>query len=141
MKIDFKDLHIGEIIYTRVMERDVQIDRICSFMKLDEENVKKMYASKNLDTDILLRWSKLLEYDFFRYFSQHLILYAPPSSVNYNKLGKSVLPEFRKNLYTKEVIDFILDLIDKKEKSKVQIMSEYKIPKSTLHRWLVKYKK
>ncbi|SDQ04073.1 hypothetical protein SAMN05421664_0032 [Chryseobacterium soldanellicola] len=141
MKVNFKDVHIGEIIYTRVMEKDIHIDRICSFMKQEEEDIEKMYASKSLDTDILLRWSKLLEYDFFRFFSQHLILYAPPSSVNYNKTIKSVLPEFRKNLYTKEVIDFILDLIEKKEKSKVEVMNQYRIPKSTLHRWIVKYKK
>ncbi|KFF03085.1 transposase [Chryseobacterium luteum] len=142
MKIDFKDLHIGSLIETRVTEKGIDIDRICSFMKRDEEDIKKMYASKNLDSDIILRWSKLLEYDFFRFFSQHLILYAPPSNSNYNRItSTSALPEFRKNLYTTEVIDFILDLLANKEKTKLEIMKEYRIPKSTLHRWIEKYKK
>ena len=26
------------------------------------------------------KWSKILEYDFFRIYTQHLILYAPPSA-------------------------------------------------------------
>ncbi len=33
-----------------------------------------MYKQKNLDTEMLLKWSKLLEYDFLRIYSQHLIL-------------------------------------------------------------------
>ncbi|MEY8759001.1 transposase [Chryseobacterium tongliaoense] len=140
MKINFKDIHIGNLIYTRVKENGTDMKKICGFMKCSEDDVKKIYESNTMETHILLRWCKLLEYDFFRFFSQHLILYAPPGNTNYNKESTSVLPQFRKNLYTIEVIRFILESIESGEKTKLQVITEYKIPKSTLHRWITKYK-
>ena len=101
-----------------------------------------MYESKSLDTELLLRWSKLLEYDFFRIYSQHLILYAPISAdekANQQNVNTS-LPQFRKNIYTKEIIDFILEQIEKKEMTKNQIMERYRIPKTTLYKWISKHK-
>ncbi|EJL68561.1 hypothetical protein [Chryseobacterium populi] len=140
MKINFKDIHIGNLIYTRVEENGTDMKKICGFMKCSEDDIKRMYKSNHIQTDVLLRWCKLLEYDFFRFFSQHLILYAPPGNTNYNKESTTALPQFRKNLYTVEVIRFILESIESGEKTKLQIVTEYKIPKSTLHRWITKYK-
>ena len=95
--------------------------------------------SKSLDSEIILKWSKLLEYDFFRLYSQHLILYSPKSGTNSNKENKVGLPQFRKNIYTKEVIDFILDQLNSGEYSKKEIIDRYKIPKTTLYKWISKY--
>ena len=115
--MNFKDIHIGYFINQRVTENGIEISRICNFMKCTEKKITEMYQSKSLDTELLLRWSKLLEYDFFRVYSQHLILYAPPSTIEKNKKNnvKSKLPQFRKNIYTKEIIDFILEQIEKKK--------------------------
>ena len=100
-----------------------------------------MYKSSSIDKETLLKWSKLLGYDFFRIYTQHLILYAPPSAViSKNENKKSSLPQFRKNIYTKEVIDFILDMIKTGEKTKIQVMEEYNIPKTTLYKWISKHK-
>ena len=99
-----------------------------------------MYQSKSLDAELLLRWSKLLEYDFFRIYTQHLIFYSPPASIKKDKISNSALPKFRKNIYTKEVIDFILEQLKNNEKTKLQIIEEYRIPKTTLHKWIEKYK-
>lgn len=102
-----------------------------------------MYSSQSLDAEILLKWCKLLEYDFFRIYSQHLILYAPPAAnekIEQQKDKKTNLPQFRKNIYTKEVIDFILELIANGEKTKKQVIEEYRIPKTTLYKWISKYK-
>ncbi len=137
---DFKNLHIGNLIYNRVKERQVEMLRICNFLGCNEKDALQMFKAKSLDTEVLLRWSKLLEYDFFRLYSQHLILYAPPSSQNYNSLiEKSSLPQFRKNIYTKEVIDFILEEIKSGEMTKKEVIEKYKIPKTTLYKWLSKY--
>jgi len=97
---------------------------------------KHMYQQKNLDTETLMRWSKLLEYDFFRIYSQHLILYAPPAAQH--KAGKTNLPMFRKNIYTKEIIHFILEQINTGEMAKIDVIKKYGIPKTTLYRWLIK---
>lgn len=144
--MNFKDIHIGQLLAQRVSEQEVDIQRICNFMNSSEEDVKEMYLQKNLHTDVLLKWSKLLEYDFFRVYSQHLILYAPVAapikqgnSKKKNAL-KTNLPQFRKNIYTKEVIDFILEQIKTGKISKIDVLERYRIPKTTLYKWISKYK-
>ncbi|WP_099767663.1 transposase [Chryseobacterium sp. 52] len=140
----FKNIHLGKMIEEKIAENGVGISRICNFMKLDEQDIQKMLASESIDTGILLKWCKLLEYDFFRTYSQHLILYAPPSGTHYNaqkEVKKTGLPQFKKNIYTREVIDFILEQIESGTKTKNQTIEEYNIPKTTLYKWINKYGK
>jgi transposase len=135
----YKDIHIGQFIKERVEEKEVPMERICNFLNLDEESIEKIYKSHTINADILLRWSKLLEYDFFRIYSSHLILYAPPSAVNKPVSQKSdKLPYFRKNIYTQEIKDFIIKRITSGEMTLDEIVKQYSIPKSTLHRWFQK---
>ena len=118
------------------------MSRFCNFFNCTEDEVIEMYQQENLPTDILLRWSKLLEYDFFRLYSQHLILYAPQSAKDKNSenKNKSKLPTFRKNIYTREIINFVLEQINTKEMTKTEVMERYGIPKTTLYKWISKYK-
>lgn len=140
--MNFKNIHIGNIINQAVMEREIEMSRICNFMKTTEEDIKKMYKQEDLPCNLLLKWSKLLEYDFFRIYSQHLILYSPSATEKKDdKKKKTELPQFRKNIYTKEVIDFILDQIESKELTINEVMKRYRIPKTTIYRWQHKYKK
>lgn len=138
--MDFKNIHIGQMIQKRVLESEIEPLRICKFLNCSDTEVDQMYTLKSLDSDLILRWSKLLEYDFFRMYSQHLILYSPVMAIHRSD-GKreSVLPKFRKNIYTKEIIDFILNLIENGEKTKAQVIEEYRIPKTTLYKWIEKY--
>ncbi|WP_431610624.1 transposase [Chryseobacterium sp. 'Rf worker isolate 10'] len=139
--MNFKDIHIGILIAQRVAESGLKTIRICNFLKCNEKEILEMYQSKSLDVEIILKWSKLLEYDFFRLYTQHLILYAPQLATHKAlTTTKSELPAFRKNIYTKEVIDFILELIETGEKTKAQVIQEYSIPKTTLYKWIDKYK-
>lgn len=142
--MNFKNIHIGSLISQRVVEYSIEVPRICNFFKCTEEEIERMYYSKSLDSEILLKWCKLLGYDFFRLYSQHLILFAPAASIVYNAVSgkkKTELPQFKKNIYTKELIDFILELVESGEKSRSQIINEYKIPKTTLYKWIAKYTK
>ncbi|MCW3161317.1 transposase [Chryseobacterium oryctis] len=138
--MNFKNIHIGQMIENAVIEKKIEILRICNFMKCSEVEILKMYQQKNFPTDILLKWSKLLEYDFFRLYSQHLILYAPVAAKEKEqRIKKTTLPQFRKNIYTKEVIDFILEQMKTGEMTKSEVMERYKIPKTTLYKWIEKY--
>jgi len=140
--MNFKDIHIGNLIAKRAGESKIEVMRICNFLDCSEEEIQEMYQSKSLGAEIILKWSKLLEYDFFRLYSQHLILYAPPCRESkIVKPERTKLPQFRKNIYTKEIIEFILELIQNGEKTKHQVIEEYKIPKTTLYKWIIKYKK
>lgn len=141
MNSNFRNIHIGKLIHLRVKENNIDLPRICNFMKCTEAEINEMYTQENLSTDLLLRWSKLLEYDFFRLYSQHLILYAPPSASISRETDTSKLPRFRKNIYTREMIDFILEQLDKQAKTKRQIADEYGIPYTTLCKWVAKHNK
>ena len=140
--MNFKEIHIGKMIEKEVADCGIEMSRICNFMKCNEEDINQMYLQENLSTDVLLKWSKLLEYDFFRIYSQHLILYAPPSAIQLKQKTANkanVLPQFRKNIYTKEIIEFILEELYSGNKTKKQIIEEYRIPKTTLYKWISKY--
>lgn len=140
--MNFKEIHIGTLINQRVTECGIEISRICNFLKCSEKEIDEMYKHKSLDTEILLRWSKLLQYDFFRIYTQHLILYSPPSrEKNNSKSINSNLPHFKKNIYTQEIIDFILERINSNEMTKLEVIEQYNIPKTTLYKWIKKHKK
>ena len=141
---NFKSIHIGKMIENTVAESRIEMSRICNYFKCSDDEIVKIYQSKSLDTEILLKWSKLLQYDFFRMYTQHLILYAPPSANEKRSKKedkKQTVPQFRKNIYTKEVIDFIIEQIDTEKMTKKQIIERYNIPKTTLYKWISKYKK
>ena len=142
MNTDFKNIHVGKLVEKRVAECGIDTFRICRFLKCTEDELEIMYQQKDMPSDLMLNWSKLLEYDFFRVYSQHLILYSPPASTNQSKHAdkkKTDLPQFRKNIYTKEIIDFIMELILTGEKTRYQVIEEYRIPKTTLYKWMSKY--
>lgn len=139
--MNYKSIHIGKLIEQRVIESEIELVRICNFLHIEEKEVLAFYQSEDISVKDLLRWSKLLKYDFFRLYSQHIILYAPACSLRYLKNKdeqKTGLPEFRKNIYTEEVIEFILELISTGSKTKMQIIEEYRIPKTTLYKWISK---
>jgi len=140
----FKIIHIGSLIKECVEEKKIDISRISNFFKCSTKEIDQMYLSESLDSGILLRWCKLTDYDFFRIYSQHLILFSPPATSGKNKISNikvSKLPEFKKSLYTQGMINFILELIESGAKTKKQIIDDYKIPKTTLHTWMKKYRK
>lgn len=139
MKPEFKDIYIGQLIKQRVLECNINVDSLCNSLKCTEEEIENVYKKQAIESESLLKWSKILEYDFFRIYSQHLILYSPPASLQYKKNTQS--RPLKKNIYTREIIEFVLELIEIGEKSKIQIIKEYKIPKTTLYKWLNKYGK
>lgn len=136
--MQFKEIHIGTLIKTRVKELNIDNVRLNKFLQLTDEDINNTYLQESIDAKMLLRWSKILNYDFFRIYSQHLIFFSP-ASTNIPSNKKTTLPQFRKNIYTQEVIDFILQQINEEKKTKAQVITEYKIPKTTLYKWLKKH--
>ncbi len=144
MELNYKDIRIGKLIENLVRKKSIGTDRVCNFLNIEESELEKIYESKSMDTDLLLRWSKLLEYDFFRIYSQHLLFYAPSTKMKQKKKAvnkaKNTPPSFTKSLYTPEIIQFILELIEHKKKTPAEIIEQYRIPKTTVYRWIGKHK-
>lgn len=140
MHSNFKDIHIGTVIHNITHEKNIDEKRIVKFLKKTPEEIKAMYESKSLDSNLLLLWSKILGYDLFRFYSQHLLLYSP-TKLGKNKKSDNKISRFKKNIYTVEIIDFILELVQNGEKTVNEIVKEYNIPRTTLVRWIHKYQK
>lgn len=142
MEFKFKEIHIGSLIAALFKERAIDTDRALKFLDLKEDQLNKIFNQKSIDSNLLLRFSKLLEYDLFRVYTQHLVLYAPPTTLNIKVTDnlKSTIPQFRKNVYTKEIIEFIVDLIVTKNKTVQEVITQYNIPKTTVYKWLSKHK-
>lgn len=60
--MDFKNIHIGKLINQLVAVRDRNIPHLY-FLNCTVNGMENV-ESQNLNTDILLRWSTLLNYDF-----------------------------------------------------------------------------
>lgn len=137
-----KNIHIGQYVEARMKELKLDENRVCRFLNVDSKALNKLIKQESVDTKHLLGLSKILQYDFFRLYSQHLIFYSPLSADAPEISGKEKtnLPRFRKNIYTQELIEFVISQIHNKNKSIKQIVEEYRIPKTTLYKWLSKHK-
>ena len=139
---NFRNIHIGKLIQQRMQECEVDILRASRFLDVGEGEIEQTFESKSIDSEILLRWSKLLQYDFFRIYTQHLILYAPQDPKKVNRKAKdTALPVFKKNIYTSEVIVYLIGLVNDGKKTYNQLQKEYNIPATTMQRWARKYGK
>lgn len=138
IRMNLKEIHIGSLVKAKAEELRISPDRITNFLRCNEDEIEAMYEQEYMGTDKLLRWSKLLRYDFFRIYTGHLILYAPPSKTDrVIKISDSHL-EFRKSIYTEEVKLFILDKIITGQMTVTEVITKYKIPKTTLYKWIKK---
>lgn len=136
--MNIKNIHIGSLIQAKVEELQIPMERIMKFLSTTENEVKAMYHEKSIDTDVLLKWSKLLKFDFFRFYTSHLILYAPYSRTGTMLKQQDDVMVFRKSIYTQEVKDFILRKIRTGAMSTNDIIARYRIPKTTLYKWMKK---
>lgn len=136
--MNIKNIHIGNLVRSKVEEHQISIERICRFFGQTEEDIEKMYHTKSMDTDILLKWCKLLKFDFFRFYTGHLILYSPQSRVDNEFRQKENTLVFRKSIYTQEVKDFILEKIKAGTMTVSDVVGRYRIPKTTLYKWMKK---
>ncbi|KAA2221272.1 transposase [Chryseobacterium sediminis] len=136
--MNIKNIHIGILIRSKVEEHQISIERISRFLDRAESDIEMMYQAKSIDTDILLKWCKLLKFDFFRFYTGHLVLYAPQSRIDNVFREKESAIVFRKSIYTQEVKDFILEKIEMGTMTANDAVERYKIPKTTLYKWMKK---
>ena len=137
--MNFKHIHIGSIIAEQVLLQQIAIGRICKFFGYAEEQIEAMYQQESLDSNDLLKWSKLLKYNLFLYYQNHLILYAPSgASISRKAVATGDSQTFRKNIYTQEIKDYMIGLVLKKGKEPMWVAEKYHIPKNTIYRWLRK---
>lgn len=65
-------LHIGEIIRQKMLEQHVSVVYLARHLSCSRNNVYKLLSKYSLDTEVLMKISKLLNYDFFYLYSEEI---------------------------------------------------------------------
>lgn len=65
-----EDIHIGERIKTVFTNKGLTVSEFARRINKSRENTYDIFTRKTIDTGLLQIISKVLEYDFFRYYTQ-----------------------------------------------------------------------
>ena len=65
-------LHIGNLIRDELLRQGRTANWLAQKLCCDRTNVYKLFNRSTIDTELLLRVSRILEYDFFRLYQEAL---------------------------------------------------------------------
>jgi hypothetical protein len=68
-----RHVHIGKVISGTLAERELTVESLATKVEVPENILSLMLKNDDLGCNILYKISKALEYDFFRFYSFHLI--------------------------------------------------------------------
>lgn len=74
-------IHMGNLIQAEMDRQGRRAEWLAGKLYCDRTNVYKLYKRSHLDTDLLLRISQILHYDFFSAYSKTLVWNDQPQSV------------------------------------------------------------
>lgn len=66
------DIHIGKMIRKTLDEQGRKITWFAEQLNCDRTNIYKILQKQHLDAELLLRISKILNFDFFSYYSKDI---------------------------------------------------------------------
>ena len=70
-------MHIGQLIKQQMEAQGKTVSWLAYELSYCRTNIYKIYDKKSIDTDLLLRISSLLKYDFFHAYSKELKQFVP----------------------------------------------------------------
>ena len=66
------EIHLGSLIRKQLNEDGRSISWLAEKLNYERANIYRLLQRPSIDTYLLLRISKILEHDFFMYYSKHL---------------------------------------------------------------------
>ena len=79
-----KDIHIGELICEKFEEERTKIKWFAQRLGYEPANVYKIFQKQHFDTELLMKISILLNYNFFIHYSDLFYLYKNSKIINKN---------------------------------------------------------
>ena len=67
-----RNILIGKLISEKIAERKLQMEALAKQLEIPEPVLSLMLKNDDLGCNVLFKLSRILEYDFFRYYSRHL---------------------------------------------------------------------
>lgn len=63
---DQREIHIGSLIKEKMQERGLSVSDLAYALHYERTNIYKIFKRNSIDVDLLIRISKVLDYDFLR---------------------------------------------------------------------------
>lgn len=63
---DQREIHIGSLIKEKMRERGLSVSDLAYALHYERTNIYKIFKRNSIDVDLLMRISKVLDYDFLR---------------------------------------------------------------------------
>jgi transcriptional regulator with XRE-family HTH domain len=104
---------IGKKIEAKLREKGITISEFARRISTNRNNVYDIFQRESIDTSLLKKISKVLDYDFFSYLSQSPASQIQEQEINY-VTELELLKEKNKNFETE--IDYLKKLLSDKEK-------------------------
>lgn len=70
--VNFFMIHIGRLIKEELHRQEHTVAWFARKLYCDRTNIYKIFQKQSLDTEVLMRISAILHYDFFRCYSEEL---------------------------------------------------------------------
>lgn len=61
-----------KVLFLKAEEKGIPIVRLARELSYSRTNMYKIFSKKSIDTDVLVRLSNILDFDFFGLYSKHL---------------------------------------------------------------------
>ncbi len=65
-------MHIGREIQNKLLEKKITVVLFANLLSYTRTNIYKIFEKKSIDTDLLLRISIILEFDFFALYQNEM---------------------------------------------------------------------
>ena len=91
-------VHIGEKIKARAKELKVGPTELGRVIHTSKQNISGIYKRKSIDTELLTKFSKALDFDFFQYYIPEFRSGTNEEPSSYRKKGKDNLQDEVKRL-------------------------------------------
>lgn len=75
-------IHIGEKIKEIFEARGMKISEFANRINTVRQNVYKIFKKNDINTELLLKISRVLEYDFFRHYISENLAFNPSDNFN-----------------------------------------------------------
>jgi hypothetical protein len=78
-------IHIGEKIRQRAKELRIGPTELGKKIHTSKQNITGIFKRKSIDAELLSKFSKALQYDFFQYYQPDSALFAEEGAGSYGK--------------------------------------------------------
>lgn len=66
-------IHIGRLIKQKMEERHLTVVWLARHLSCSRTNIYKMFERYSIDTEVLMKLSTILDFDFFSFYSDELV--------------------------------------------------------------------